>query len=454
MAFRHIALKGAAHTRSLDRPQGHHQGAGIIMKLSLSAGIAAAVCLLLSCVAAADRGNAAQGSRARDAVQLGPRPFYLVNDMDEGELKNALKQCESGPFYKTDFSIGHRGAPLQFPEHTKESYEAAAKMGAGIMECDVTFTRDRELVCRHSQCDLHTTTDILGHPELAAQCSTPFSPAEFDPVTGERIRAATAQCCTSDITLEEFKTLCGKMDASNPNATTVEEYMGGTAEWRTDLYAQCGTLLTHAESIGLFQQLGVKMTPELKSPSVEMPYEGDYTQQDYAQQMIDEYKAAGVRAKDVFAQSFNLDDVLYWVRRAPAFGQQAVYLDSRVDDPSFIPTLEDFQNLYAQGVRIVAPPMFALVTLDESDKVVPSDYATYAKLAGLDIIAWSFERSGPIKNLSAEGRQYYYQTTVDAMDNDGDMYEVLDVLGREVGILGMFSDWPATVTYYANCMNL
>ena len=27
-------------------------------------------------------------------------------------------------------------------------------------------------------------------------------------------------------------------------------------------------------------------------------------------------------------QSFNRDDVLYWLKRAPQFGQQAVYLDS------------------------------------------------------------------------------------------------------------------------------
>ena len=33
------------------------------------------------------------------------------------------------------------------------------------------------------------------------------------------------------------------------------------------------------------------------------------------------------------------------------------------------------------------------------------------------------------------------------------MYKVLDVLARQVGILGIFSDWPATVTYYANCMD-
>ena len=30
----------------------------------------------------------------------------------------------------------------------------------------------------------------------------------------------------------------------------------------------------------------------------------------------------------------------------------------------------------------------------------------------------------------------------------------LDVLAGDVDILDIFSDWPATVTYYANCMGL
>jgi len=34
------------------------------------------------------------------------------------------------------------------------------------------------------------------------------------------------------------------------------------------------------------------------------------------------------------------------------------------------------------------------------------------------------------------------------------MYKALDVLAQKVKILGIFSDWPVTVTYYANCMNL
>jgi glycerophosphoryl diester phosphodiesterase len=121
-----------------------------------------------------DDGDADDGS-GNSSIQLGPRPFFLVNDMEPSALKTRLKHCDNGPFRKSDFSIGHRGAGLQFPEHTKESYQAAARMGAGIVECDVTFTRDKELVCRHSQCDLHTTTNILD-TQLAGKCSKPLYP--------------------------------------------------------------------------------------------------------------------------------------------------------------------------------------------------------------------------------------------------------------------------------------
>src|SRR4051812_23177572 len=62
------------------------------------------------------------------SVQLGPRPFYLVDGMDDGPLKNKLSQCKDGPFHRTDFSIGHRGGALMFPEHTKEAYNGGARM--------------------------------------------------------------------------------------------------------------------------------------------------------------------------------------------------------------------------------------------------------------------------------------------------------------------------------------
>lgn len=382
-------------------------------------------------------------------VQLGPRPFFLVDDMAESPLQRDLQRCaRRGEFTPRDFSIGHRGAALQFPEHTVESYTAAARMGAGIVECDVTFTKDKELVCRHAQNDLHTTTNILVTP-LAAKCTQPFVPAVLD-ANGKVLTPAKAECRTSDITLAEFRTLRGKMDAFDPSARTPEQYLGGTALWRTDLYAgpTSGTLMTHAESIELFKKLGVKMTPELKSASVAMPFDG-FTQQAYAQKMIDEYKRAGVNPRNVFPQSFNVDDVLYWVNHEAAFGKQAVYLD----DANTVAELPDYNTLArykTQGINIWAPPIFALLAADNG-KIVASQAAKDARAAGLGLITWSLERSGV---LADGGNGFYYQTFDSAVKTEGDMMTALHVLAKDVGVMGVFSDWPATTTFYANCMNL
>ncbi|WP_208348918.1 glycerophosphodiester phosphodiesterase family protein [Pseudaestuariivita rosea] len=381
-----------------------------------------------------------------DVVDLGPRPYYLIDRMEDGELKERLLSCATGPFEKSDFSIGHRGAPMQFPEHTVESNLAAARMGAGILECDVTFTQDKELVCRHAQNDLHTTTNILA-TDLADTCITPFSPASGD-------TNATAECRTSEITLAEYRTLTPKMDASNSQAMMVEEYLGGTADWRTDLYsAEPATLMTHAESIELFRSLGAKFTPELKTPSAEMPFEG-FSQQDYAQKLIDEYKAAGVPASDVWAQSFNLEDVLYWIENEPEFGAQAVYLIDHYDleewDPMDASTWPQTMAEYKEmGINYIAPPTWVLVTV-ENGEIVPSLWAREASAAGLNIITWTIERSGPL----VRGGGWYYQSIAEVTDSDGVMYELIDVLAQDVGVVGIFSDWPATITYYANCMGL
>ena len=383
-----------------------------------------------------------------EPIQLGPRPYFLVNDMRAGPLKDELQACARSreTFHASDFSIGHRGAPLQFPEHTVQSYQAAARMGAGIIECDVTFTKDRELVCRHAQNDLHTTTDILATP-LASTCIKPFTPAVFED-DGKLKTPASAECRTSELTLAEFKTLRGKMDAFNPRARSVAEYIAGTPPFRTDLYSGpgSGTLLTHKESIDLFKQLGVKMVPELKAASVAMPFDG-FTQTDYAQKLIDEYKAAGVPAERVWAQSFNKNDILYWIKNEPAFGRQAVYLDD-AEKVANLPDAAELASYKADGIRIVAPPIFALLALDADKQIVPSQYAKDAKAVGLDIIGWSLERSGRL----ADGKSgFYYQTVAAAIQREGDTLRVLDVLARQVGIIGMFSDWPATVTFYANC---
>ena len=391
---------------------------------------------------------AAQSVPLPREAQIGPRPFYLVDKMKDGPLKTKLSQC-TGPFRKSDFSIGHRGAALEFPEHSKESYQAAAHMGAGVIECDVTFTKDRQLVCRHSQCDLHTTTNILSVPALAAKCSQPFTPA--DAAGGKK---ASAKCCTSDITLAEFKTLSAKMDAFNADARTAEEYQNATPRWRTDLYSP-GTLMTHDESIALIKSLGAKFTPELKAPEVPMPFDGDYTQEKYAAQMLQAYKAAGIPPEDVFAQSFDLNDVLFWIKTEPAFGAQAVYLEDRYEKQGLDPAKPEtwkpsMTELKASGVKILAPPIWVMLALNDKKEIVPSEYAKAAKAAGLDLIGWSLERDGPL----TKGGGFYHRSVKPAIDRDGDTLTVLDVLAKQVGIRAMFSDWPATTTFYANCMGM
>ncbi|MGG7567319.1 glycerophosphodiester phosphodiesterase family protein [Rhodovulum sp. DZ06] len=385
-------------------------------------------------------------------VELGPRPFYLLDRLQDGPLKEKLEACRESEAKTTLFSIGHRGAAMQFPEHTAESYRAAARMGAGIIECDVAFTADKQLVCRHAQNDLHTTTNILATP-LAEKCTAGFTPASAD-------AKASAECRTSDITLAEFKSLQGKMDAADRSATSVEGYMDGTAGWRTDLYAQQGEVMTHAESIQLIKALGAKFTPELKTPAEEMPFDG-YAMDDYAQAMIDEYKAAGVPASDVWAQSFDLSVVKYWIENEPEFGKQAVYLDDRYEaagtteeegpidpnDPStFKPTMAE---LKAMGVNYIAPPLWMLVTVEDG-AVVPSAYAKAAKEADLKMVAWTLERSGPLNG----GGGWYFQSIKDATSDDAMYLELLHVLAQDVGVVGVFSDWPATVSYYASCMGL
>ena len=402
--------------------------------------IALALALPLALVATAAKAD------MTNVIEVGVRPLYLIDRMKDGPLKDKLASCAGQPVRRTLFSIGHRGAQMQFPEHSVEANVAAARQGAGILECDVTFTKDKELVCRHAQNDLHTTTNILATP-LAETCVTPFTPA----AEGKK---ATAECRTSELTLAQFRTLTPKMDAKDDTATSVDAYMNATARWRTDLYAiEPTTLMSHAESIRLFKSLGAKFTPELKTPSVEMPFDG-FTQEDYAQKLIDEYKAAGIPAADVFPQSFNLADILYWIKAEPAFGANAVYLvemDDGFNEQDPTTWKEDFASLKAQGVNYLAPSMNMLVTARDG-AIAPSAYALAAKQAGLKLITWSLERSGPL--AAPGGGGWYYHPLNAIIHSDGQMYELLDTLAKDVGVVGVFSDWPATVSYYASCMGL
>lgn len=117
-----------------------------------------------------------------------------------------------------------------------------------------------------------------------------------------------------------------------------------------------------------------------------------------------------------------------------------------MDPATFKPSMKELKEM---GVNYIAPSLPLLVTV-ENGRIAPSAYAKEAKAAGLKIITWSLERSGPLQ----KGGGYYYKTINEIVNDDGMVYELVDVLAQQVGVEGIFSDWPATVTYYANCMNL
>ena len=49
-----------------------------------------------------------------DRVEYGPRPYYLIDRMADGPLKDRLQSCSGQEASQSLFSIGHRGAPMQF----------------------------------------------------------------------------------------------------------------------------------------------------------------------------------------------------------------------------------------------------------------------------------------------------------------------------------------------------
>jgi len=401
-----------------------------------------ACALLTAC--SSDSSTSSSSSNTVVPNSSNTRPAMLTTLLADGPLKTRLSSCDLDGVSASEMSISHRGAPFKFPEHTREGYLAAIDQGAGIVECDVTFTKDKELVCRHSQCDLHTTTNILD-TELAQACSTP-------PDVNSATPFLQVQCCTSDITLAEFLTLKGKRDGSDKNAATLNDFYQGTPGWSEDVQANYGEVLSHKQSIELFNAMNVGMTPELKVPQVPMPFEGQYTQEMYAAQMIDDYINAGIAPSRVYPQSFDIADLQFWLRTVPEFGAQAIYLDGRYRNASF--DVEDANSwspsmaeLAADGVEFLASPVWMLLSLDNNDSIVPSQYSKAATAAGLKLIAWTIERSGPI----ASGDNWYYQNIQAAIKSEGDVLIVLDVLFKQVGVVGVFSDWPATTSFYLHC---
>ena len=159
--------------------------------------------------------------------------------------------------------------------------------------------------------------------------------------------------------------------------------------------------------------------------------------------MIDEYKQMGVPTSHVWPQSFNEPDVLYWIQNEPAFGAQAVMLDGNA---TFGGLRQELPRLYAAGVRYIAPQLGHLIAANPTGTgLVPSAYALSAIANGFKIITWTVERNYFCSPAEQSTRATPPCTTFNEL-------ELIDALYK-MGVVGVFSDWPATTTFYASCMN-
>ena len=242
------------------------------------------------------------------------------------------------------------------------------------------------------------------------------------------------------------------MGQVNPSATSVSAYLapGMPPAAAGD---DCAAPMTHAESIELLRDQGVAMTPELKQPRVSMPFQESFSTERYAAALLDAYRAADVPAERVWPQSFDLDVVRYWLTQHPDFAAQVIWLDGRYSEPGFDPSdpatwSPGMTELRTLGLRYLAPPIPVLVTAEDG-RIVPTAYARAARAAGLELITWTLERPGTMLDGG-----FYVSSVASAVSREGDVFRLLDTLANEVGVIGVFSDWPATTTFFANCMGL
>lgn len=408
--------------------------------------------------------------------------------------RDAIATCEK-PLRFTEKSIGHRGAALVAPEETIPSWQIGAASGAGYLECDVSVTKDLDFTCRHSNCDLQFTTDLIeNHPDLNAKCSKPWVPG-----SGEE-----ATCCTFDFTMKELSRLCSKMDSViNASADNYSTYLLGPAGFRTGTLAEkkCSPLVPYREYLRLLKRSGYNAIPELKDTWM------NRTQDFLASKGTNIYKIADTFADMLveegfhpwpkpgeaelpsgtvkgIMQTFDHRIAAHWKTTRPNLSVEYMWETDQMDNEEGVlcyPSNGDLngnvggdcggklliQKLVDLGVDLMAPAIPVLLASGPNRTVVPSRTAEFLKRLKVQHIgSWSLERQGcdavsgvtpevPGQLLAPCGSPdsfYYAPIENTSTFQHVDVLQVLDVLFRDVGLNSLFSDFPATVSMYVNCI--
>ena len=288
-----------------------------------------------------------------------------------------------------------------------------------------SLTKDLQLVCRHSACDLQFTTDLVtAHEDMNKNCTKPFVPG-----SGEK-----AVCCTFDFTLEQLGRLCAQMESNqNPQAKDYKDYLSGPPPWRTGAVAQtrCHPLVSYDDYLALLKRSGYHAIPELKGTMTRslkgFLHQSGKSVEWLAAMFARKLKSAGFgplgaaqSATNLYGvmQTFDPEVAKFW-KSHPDYKEMSVEymwqsnesLPCKSNTSAWSTTHEctcvqaeygdgdcgnrhTLNELNALGVDMFSPPITLLVETGANRSIIPSSTATLLRKMGVNIGSWSFERQG------------------------------------------------------------
>jgi len=323
--------------------------------------------------------------------------------------------------------VGHRGSCGMLPEHTVESYQLAIEQGADCIECDIVLTKDGVPICRHNTL-LDETTDVHSRPEFASRKTKRV-------VDGEELEGFFAV----DFTLEEIKQLGAtqRLDFRNPNFDGMFK------------------IATFQEQIDLVKKsrlLGKTcLYPEIKHTtwhnSLSASLWDNKRFEDIVLDLLRENGYDGERMERVYMQSFETTDLQYMSTRS------RIRLIQLVDEMDMVQadtnrTFAHFmteQGLrdvgeYAYGIspnkNDIAPVNATSGSMDSTSLAHGKTFVQNAHKNGLKVHPWVFRN------------EYEFL----AWNFGQDPYNEYKFFVEDVGIDGVFTDFPETAVRYAELM--
>lgn len=299
-------------------------------------------------------------------------------------------------------NIAHRGSSGMMPEHTLEAYKLAIQQGADIIECDVSVTKDFQLICAHESWINHTT-NVAEHSEFRNRVRT-YKVAGHGEIT---------DYFTIDFTLAELKTL-GRVQQHS---------------YRDHRFDGLFKIATLDEYIDLAQREDVGIYPEIKDPIFINSFLPDDLR--FEDMIIETLHDRGYTTPEskCFLQSFDEDSLWYVAQRTDL--RLIKLMENDVDDEKLDQWSGSFYGVGPWKNLIV--PSWSTEHGNKNALGNATDFVERLHARNLKIHPWTFR---------AEDRYLSY-------DYGQDIHAEFEMF-LNLKIDGFFTDFPASLARFLN----